>query len=115
MWIITIIGSFLGALIILISLSLNLALQQTTAAIGIAFAIIPYCMARSLSELKKEKEKNKSPYSQTYYQRERKKCPKCGEIVADEALNCIFCDHEFDLEEIVRQEHERNKLIAEDD
>ena len=114
MWTVTIIGSCIGAIIILTSLSLNSAVQQATAAIGISFAIIPYCIARSLSELNKEKDKNKLLYSQAYHQRENKRCPKCGEIIAKEALNCIFCDHEFGLKEILRQEDERNKLIGDD-
>ena len=103
MWLVTIIGSSIAACIIIISYFLNSSVQQATIAIGFAFVIIPYCIARSLSEWKKEKAENKLPNSQTSYQEETKKCPNCAEVVANKALNCILCDHQFDLEEIQKQ------------
>ena len=115
MWIVTIIGSCIGAFIIIISFILNLAVQKGATAIGISLAVIPYCIARSVTELKKKKNDNKLVNPQTFYQKETKKCPKCAEVVAKRALNCIFCGHKFDWEEILKQDHKRNRLIAEDE
>lgn len=55
LWILTIIGSLLGGLMALIGLfAANSAPQEAAAAaMGIAFAVIPYCLARAASELSK--------------------------------------------------------------
>ena len=53
LWILTAVCSVLGALMALIGItSANGAPQQAAAAaIGIAFAVIPYCLARAAAEL----------------------------------------------------------------
>lgn len=52
-WIITIVCSILGALVAFIGISeANGAPQEASAAaMGLAFAVIPYCLARAVSEM----------------------------------------------------------------
>lgn len=110
MWVITLIFSCVGALIFLTSFFYKSAEQQTASAvIGIAFAVIPYCIARSLSKLITRRN-NKSIYSQTQSLREIKKCPECGEIILNKAISCIFCGHKFNLDDIKRNE-QTNSLV----
>jgi predicted RNA-binding Zn-ribbon protein involved in translation (DUF1610 family) len=100
MWIIALICSCAGALIILTSFFYKTAVQQTTVvAIGIAVTVIPYCIVRSLTEIINEKKRKKVMYSQTRYQRETKKCPECGEDILNKALSCIFCGHKYNLDD----------------
>ena len=53
LWILVIIGSILGGLAFFIGLSAaNSAPQEAAAAaIAVAFAVIPYCLARAVSEM----------------------------------------------------------------
>lgn len=55
LWILTAIGSVLGGLVALIGVTAaNGAPQEAAAAaMGIAFAVIPYCLARAASEMEK--------------------------------------------------------------
>jgi ammonia channel protein AmtB len=53
LWLLTILGSLFGALVGLVGvLGANGAPQEAAAAaIGVACAVIPYCLARAVSEL----------------------------------------------------------------
>lgn len=53
LWIITIIGSILGALTFFVGIAGANGRQQdaASAAMGLAFAVIPYCLARAVSEI----------------------------------------------------------------
>lgn len=55
LWVLTAIGSILGGLVTLIGVTeANGAPQEAAAAaIGIALAVIPYCLARAVSEASK--------------------------------------------------------------
>lgn len=55
LWILTIVGSVLGAGIVLLGMSTAKGAPQeaAAAAIGIGFAVIPYCLARAVSEMKR--------------------------------------------------------------
>jgi sugar phosphate permease len=55
LWIVTIIGSVLGGLTFLAGIvAANGAPQEAAAAaMGVAFAVIPYCLARAVSEIGK--------------------------------------------------------------
>lgn len=52
-WVLTIIGSVIGGLVVLVTLGSAKGAPQEAAgaAIGLSFAILPYCIARALSEL----------------------------------------------------------------
>jgi hypothetical protein len=52
-WVLTIIGSAIGALVAFAGvLGANGAPQEAAAsAMGVAFAVIPYCLARAVSEM----------------------------------------------------------------
>lgn len=55
LWVLTILGSLFGGLFVFFALTLSNGAPQEAAgaAIGIAFAVIPYCLARAVSELKR--------------------------------------------------------------
>jgi len=55
LWVLTAIGSVLGGLVVLIGVTAAKGAPQeaAAAAIGIAFAVIPYCLARAASEMGK--------------------------------------------------------------
>lgn len=55
LWVLTMIGSVLGGLVVLLGVvGANGAPQEAAAAaIGIALAAIPYCLARAVSEMDK--------------------------------------------------------------
>jgi hypothetical protein len=55
--VLTILGSCIGALILIVGfLGANGAPQEAAAgAVGAAFAVVPYCFARALSELSRTK------------------------------------------------------------
>ena len=55
LWILSIVGSVLGALLCISGLALAKEASQETVALllGIAFAVIPSCLARAVSELGK--------------------------------------------------------------
>ena len=55
LWSLTIVGSILGALTIAVGVAgaTGAPQQAAAAAIGIAFAVIPYCLARAVSEMKR--------------------------------------------------------------
>jgi len=112
MWIIALICSCVGAFIIFASFFYKSVEQQTAIAIiGVAVAVIPYCIVRSLVELITIK-KNKLMCSQTLYPPESKKCPECGEKILNKALNCIFCGYKFNLNDIKRND-QKNILTNE--
>lgn len=53
-WILTIVGVIVGGIIVLVGVFLPGAPQQAAAAaIGLACAILPYCLARAVSEINK--------------------------------------------------------------
>lgn len=62
LWIITIIGSILGALTAFAGVAgANGAPQEAAAAaMGLAFAVIPYCLARAASEISNSSESQKT-------------------------------------------------------
>lgn len=52
-WFLTVLGSAFGMLATLVSIGANSAPQQAAAAaVAVALAVIPYCMARALTEWK---------------------------------------------------------------
>lgn len=55
LWALTIIGSLLGGLTTLVGVVAAKGAPQeaAAAAIGVAFAVIPYCLARAASEIRK--------------------------------------------------------------
>ena len=55
LWSLTVVGSILGALAMGIGISGAAGAPQeaAAAAIGIALAVIPYCLARAVSEMKR--------------------------------------------------------------
>jgi len=55
LWIIVIIGSILGGVAALIGVigAKSAPQEASAAAIGLAFAVIPYCLARAVSEIDK--------------------------------------------------------------
>lgn len=55
LWILTAIGSVLGGLLAFVGVAVAKGSPQeaASAAIGIAFAVIPYCLARAASEIGK--------------------------------------------------------------
>ncbi|MBK7096740.1 MAG: hypothetical protein IPH57_17375 [Saprospiraceae bacterium] len=59
-WIFTIIGAILGIVILFATLfdSTGAPQQAAGAAIAVAFAVIPYCIARAISELQSVKDTN---------------------------------------------------------
>ena len=53
-WVLVILGSIIGGLFLLYSFSLDGAPQQAAAAaVGVGFAVIPYCLARAITILRK--------------------------------------------------------------
>ncbi|MDR2196266.1 MAG: hypothetical protein LBE50_06775 [Gallionellaceae bacterium] len=56
LWIITVVGSVLGGLMALIGIFASKSAPQeaAAAAMGLALAVIPYCLARAVSEMKQE-------------------------------------------------------------
>ncbi len=60
LWILVIIGSILGALTAFIGIAAAQGAPQeaSAAAMGVAFAVIPYCLARAVSEMDKMKDSN---------------------------------------------------------
>ncbi len=54
-WVLTIIGSLIGTLLLFSSFLAEGAPQQAAlAAMAVGFAVLPYCIARSFNELKKK-------------------------------------------------------------
>jgi sugar phosphate permease len=53
LWILTIIGSLIGGLIVLVGVlgATGSPQEAAAAAMGLAFAVIPYCIARAVSEM----------------------------------------------------------------
>lgn len=52
-WVVTLLGSLAGGLGLVISLFLGSAPQQAaSAAISIGFAVVPYCLARSIEKIR---------------------------------------------------------------
>jgi multisubunit Na+/H+ antiporter MnhE subunit len=54
-WVLSILGSILGAIILFFTLTTSKGAPQEAAgaAIALAFAILPYCLARAVTEMKK--------------------------------------------------------------
>lgn len=86
LWIVTIIGSVLGAIALLFAMfGVNGAPQQgALAAIAVGLAAIPYCLARAASELSRE---NRSAVSSAG----QRKCQHCAEAIKQEAMVCRYC------------------------
>lgn len=84
LWVLTAIGSVLGALVALIGImgAKGAPQEAAAAAIGIAFAVIPYCLARAASamELINSFENNNASCSECKesVRRDAKKCKHCG-------------------------------------
>ncbi len=57
-WLLAILGSLIGGFFIFIALTATESAPQeaSAAAIGLAFAVVPYCLARAYSELRKGRE-----------------------------------------------------------
>jgi formate/nitrite transporter FocA (FNT family) len=55
LWIIVIIGAILGALVVFLGIlsSSGAPQEAAAAAIGVSLAVIPYCLARAVLEIKK--------------------------------------------------------------
>ena len=53
LWVLTVIGSVLGALVALLGVvgAKGAPQEAAAAAIGLAFAVIPYCLARAATEI----------------------------------------------------------------
>jgi len=53
LWLLTIVGSLFGAIYCIAALSVAKSAMQEAAwaAIAVAFAVIPYCLARAVSEI----------------------------------------------------------------
>jgi hypothetical protein len=85
LWILTIVGSILGAFIAIVGVvNANGAPQEASAsAMGVACAVIPYCLARSWSEVGKLDDK-RLPFSLT-------PCPECGNGISLDARMCPHC------------------------
>lgn len=58
-WLITLIGTLIGAAVLLLWLGAakDAAQQTATATIALAFTLIPFCFAKALKEYKAEKNK----------------------------------------------------------
>ena len=55
LWVLTMIGSVLGGLVVLLGVigAKGAPQEAAAAAIGISFAVIPYCLARAAAEMGK--------------------------------------------------------------
>ena len=90
-WVLTIIGSVLGGLVILVTPgSAKSAPQEAAgAAIGLSFAILPYCIARAVAELSRpahqQPVRTTSPGTSRPWQ-----CRACG-FEAPGGLHCPDC------------------------
>ncbi len=95
LWVITAICAVLGALITVIGISAaNGAPQEAAAAaVGVAFTVIPYCLARAVSEFIVT-----IPVTETQLKTNPKNhsaCSKCGENIINNSKVCRFCNTKF--------------------
>jgi len=90
LWILTIVGAIIGGFIAIVGvLAANGAPQEASAAaMGVACAVIPYCLARSFSEIGGPDTK-RLPFSLA-------PCPDCGIGISLEAPSCPNCGKPFD-------------------
>ena len=95
LWVITTICSVLGALTAVIGiLAANGAPQEAAAAaMGVAFAVIPYCLARAVSESMvalPTTEAQPKVASENY-----SPCKKCSESIIHNSKICRFCNTKY--------------------
>ena len=91
LWVLTIVGSLLGGFIVFLGVfATNGAPQEAAAAaIGVACAVIPYCIARAVSELSEPVESDKK------LSMGLAPCPDCAKPVSLEAAICPRCGRLF--------------------
>ena len=75
LWGVTVISSFVGGLCLMLAfVAANGAPQEAAlAAMGVAFAVIPYCIARASAVLG------------------RVECLQCAELIRGQAKQCPYC------------------------
>jgi len=86
-WVVTIICAVLGFLTVAtgIAEAKGAPQQAAAAAMGVAWAVIPYCFTRAVSAIQREVRDR---------QRTRR-CPMCAELIRGEARVCRFCRQEL--------------------
>jgi sugar phosphate permease len=91
-WVLTIIGSVIGGLLILFTLlSAKGAPQEAAgAAVGLSFAIIPYCIARALSEMARPTRESVRTAARKLSASGGWQCAACG-YNAPGGLHCPDC------------------------
>jgi len=90
-WWLAIIGAVAGAFGLVATWAANGAPQQAAgAAIAVALAVLPYCLARAVEGIRGERELIKTAASFA-----TKLCPDCAESVREEARKCRFCGFDF--------------------
>src|SRR5215510_3613369 len=82
LWVLTLLGCIVGALIGVggVVLAKGAPQEASAAAIAVACAVIPYCLARAVDQL------NRSNI---------RKCPYCAGSIRKEAEICKFCTNEL--------------------
>jgi len=82
LWVLTLLGCIVGALIDVAGVVLAKGAPQeaSAAAIAVACAVIPYCLARAAGELDRSN---------------TRKCPYCAENIREEAERCKFFTNEL--------------------
>lgn len=83
LWFLAVIGAVIGALIMFFGVSAAKSAPQEAAiaAIGIASAVIPYCLARAVAAIE----------SMNSLEKYNESCPECKEVVRSDALKCKHC------------------------
>ena len=91
-WVLTIVGSFIGGLLILVTLlSAKGAPQEAAgAALGLSFAVIPYCIARALSEMSRPTRESVRTAARKLAASGGWQCTACG-FQAPGGLHCPDC------------------------
>jgi len=91
LWWLAILGTLAGAIGLVSTFAVNSAPQQAAgAAIAIAFAVLPYCLARAVEGVQGKREPTMAVASFA-----TKPCPDCAENVREEARKCRFCGFDF--------------------
>lgn len=90
-WWLAIIGAVAGAIGLVSTFASNGAPRQAAgAAIAVALAVLPCCLARAVEGIGREREPIETAASFV-----TKICPDCGESVREEARKCRFCGFDF--------------------